>query len=172
MTLTSWMDRITKDPVKSEIYGGELIARLLDLPIDMFTGIIGGKLTKALLGLLFTWYGGKAGGGITRKGRELYELASHLLLSVLDPKPEDILRIREEFEQIKRSVGLGSIADTISVLFRDPREIKLAFELPVGGTTTTAKPQPTPQPAPAPQTIKKTRYAYPILLDEKTRGEI
>ena len=168
MALTSFMDRFTRDPARSEIYGGELIASLLEIPIDLTTGVVGGKIIKFLLGLLLTWYGGKQGGSLTRKGREAYELASHFLLRILDPKPEDIIRAREELEQLKRSIGLGSAGDVISVLFRDPREIKLAFELPIGKPKTTQPKTPT---TPATPTTTR-RFAYPVLLDEKVRGEI
>jgi len=141
MPLTSWLDGLTKDAAKSEIYGGELLARIFEIPIDLFSGVLGSKIIKMILGFALLKVAGRRGGTMSRAGREIHEIASHYIWEILDPRPEDISKLKQEVEDLKRAIGLGSVDDVLKVLFRDPEEVKRAvLGMPVRRRVKTPKP--------------------------------
>jgi len=159
MTLTGILDGLTKDPAKSEIYGGEFFSRIIEAPIDVFTSALGGKLFKFVLGLATMFLANQRGGTMSRTGRELHEIASHMMLSILDPTPEQIVRLKEDIENIKRSIGLGNLDDVLRALFRDPDEVKLAVLGRITPAPAVSKPATTAKPAP--------KRAAGLLLEER-----
>lgn len=111
---------------------------------------------KFFFGLGLTWVARKRGGALSREGREIVEIASHMALDILDPKPEDIQKLKDEVTNLKRAIGLGSTSDILKTLFRSPDEV-----FGVLGAKPTPKPAP-PKRAPAPTPAKTYAYAIPL----------
>ena len=126
-SLTGLFDKITKSEDLSKIYGTLLYNLLIDVPKDLFTRYVSNKILSLLFATAFAGLASKAGGTTTRLGFELHEIASHELLKVADPTPEQIQIMKKELENLKRAIGLGDAKEILRALFRTPEEVKLAL---------------------------------------------
>ena len=126
--ITGWLDGITKSSNISKIYGGELIARVADIPLDMLLTGLGKKIGTLAIGGAIA-LGATKMRGVPRLKDELHEIASHLITGAIDPTPAMITEIRGNVAQIRGALKLngGSRLRAIkNALVRSKSEVKAA----------------------------------------------
>jgi hypothetical protein len=88
-----------------------------------------------------------------RLRRELLALGTHELLRVVDPKPSDIIEVRDSLSKFISAVSRGDWNGALATMLRTPDELRNMFKMlglaeemaPVEVVT------PIPTPAPAPE---------------------
>ena len=119
----------------------EWIAALLELTTDIFTKGWLNKLINVLAGIIANGYA-ILGKGVDRRLRmELVTLGNHELTRVLDPKPQDIVELRESIEKLVEAIRKGDLLEALKSGIRSPAELQAALGLG----------DKAPAPSPAPQ---------------------
>ncbi len=106
----------------SQILGGELIAALLEIPVDMFTTALGRKLIKGAVGAVLV---GLSVGGVF-KGRpsaEVMEIGTHWLAEVLDPDKGIMDQLSFDIQNLKDAFSFGDPLKAASAFFTPVNEL-------------------------------------------------
>ena len=171
ISLTSWLDTVLgffadQAGVSREDYvaqtGGEWIASGIEFTADMFTKGIMNKLIQGLIGAILGSYAiwGKPN---PRLRKELIAMANHELTRILDPKPSDLIELRESIDKLVSAIQAKDLKLAMDALFRSPEELKnmlSALGIPVGELrieVPTAAPAAPPAPVVPPAPPKAER---------------
>ena len=161
ISLTSWLDTVLgyfadQAGISREDYvaqtGGEWIASGIEFATDMFTKGIMNKLIQGILGAVLGSYAiwGKPN---PRLRKELIAMANHELTRILDPKPSDLIELRESIDKLVSAIQAKDLKLALDALFRSPEELKnmlSALGIPVGELRVEAPTAPAPVAPPAP----------------------
>lgn len=141
-SITSVFDPVTKSSKMSTVYGSELLASILEVPIDMVMGALGGKIAKFLVGLGFSLGAKKVAG---RMKDDMHEIGSHMLFRFVDPTPSQIAELKSDFAKVRDALSFGNPMGALKALFR-PTALSFAAAKP-GLREAAATLSPTPMPA-------------------------
>ncbi len=136
-TLTKWLDPIL-----------DYFAKEAGMPVEEYSSRVGGEgLGAAVEGItdyvarswfskLVQFIAGAAAGGYATFGKdvnprlrkELLTFGLHELFRVVDPSPEEIVKMREEFQKFLDAVTRGDWQEALKWIIRSPEELKKPFE--------------------------------------------
>jgi len=152
LSLTSWLDpafkyfadqaKIPVDQYSSQV-GGEGIATGLEMLADLFTKGWLNKVVQFLAGLIADGYAIWGKDVPTRLRRELLAVGTHELLRIANPKPSEIIEVRQSLENFISAVQRGDWNAALASILRTPSEIQAMF-----GAVAPSAPAP-PQTPPA-----------------------
>jgi len=135
-TLTAWLDPALKFfadqaeiPVDQYVAqtGGEGIAAGIELVTDLFLTEFLNKLVQLGLGIGFGCYA-LWGKPTPRLRRELVTMANHQISRIVDPKPRDIIAIRENIAKLAEGLARGRADIAMEGRFRKPEELAEMLE--------------------------------------------
>ncbi|MHA1506314.1 MAG: hypothetical protein ACTSR0_03895 [Candidatus Asgardarchaeia archaeon] len=163
MALTNWLDsalgvfaRQAGIPVEeySAYVGGEAIGNGLEIITDIFTKGWFNKTVQFLTGLIGTTYAIYGKGVSPRLRKELLAIGTHELLRIFDPKPSDLIELRNSIDQLVAGIKNKDWNAILNSMLRSPAEIQ-AYFVSLGIPAPKAKPTELP---PAPKAVKKAVY--------------
>lgn len=166
-SITSVFDPVTKSPKMSNVYGSELIANALEIPIDMVMGALGGKIAKFLLGAAMSM-GAKSRKATGRMADDLHEIGSHMLFRFLDPTPGQIAELKADFAKIRDALSFGNPVGALKALFR-PTAVSFMAAKP-GLREAVAGLSPTPMPAGLAQITGQMPLPVPVDFPKQLGG--
>jgi len=133
VSITGWLDpalkyfadqtRIPVDQYSSQV-GGEGIGTALEMVADLFTKGWLNKGIQFLAGLIADGYAIWGKDVPTRLRRELLALGTHELLRIANPKPSDIIEVRQSIESFISAVQRGDWNAALASVLRTPSEIQ------------------------------------------------
>jgi len=153
LSLTAWLDPVLEYfarqagiPVSdySSQVGGEGIGTALEVVSDLFTKGWFNKLVQVAAGGMATAYAVWGRDVPMRLRKELLALGTHELLRFVDPKPSDLLELRESVDAFTSAVKRGDWNAALAAILRSPAEIRSM--LAAMGVPVAAKAAPTPTP--------------------------
>jgi len=141
----------------------EWIATGLEAVTDIFAKGWLNKLIQFIAGAIAAGYATWGKNVDPRLRRELLTIGQHELTRILDPKPQDIIELRESIENFVKAVQRGDWNAALASILRTPSEIKAMFGIkeatpaPPTPPALVAPPAPAPKPkeAPAPKATGK-----------------
>jgi hypothetical protein len=150
----------------------EFAAYLLELPIDAVSEPFAAKVSKGLAGLLLSVLPQHVGPLLarewtTRDTEDLQAIGKHFAAEMLDPRPEDLVKIAEAISEMRAGITFGDwtrIAKAFGV--KSPEEIKAAWDNAVAAwTKALGIPAPAPAAPPtAPPMTRETLASPPATL--------
>jgi len=118
--LTSILDKVTKNPTASIMYGGALLTGLMEIPLDMFLTALGSKMAKGVAAVLAGIGAYKTSGRISD---ELMMISASFAKELLDPDPEKLVALKTDVEKLVKSIQYGSYDGVADALVRNPNEV-------------------------------------------------
>jgi hypothetical protein len=152
--ITGWLDPALKYfadqagiPVSdySAQVGGEGIGVALECIADLFTKGWFNKAIQFVTGLVATGYAVWGRDVNIRLRKELLALGTHELLRVVDPKPSEIIDVRESLSNFINAVSRGDWDGALATMLRTPSELQAMLGV-MGAPVTPPVAIPTPAP--------------------------
>ena len=156
-TLTSWMDPIFEYFAReagisteeySSIAGSQGIGASIEVLSDLFLTPLAAKLAQGIAGLASVAYGVWGKPPSKRLQKELIVLGNQMLTRIIDPKPSDIIALRQNIDQLVEGIKTKDMAKITGALLRSPAELGQmlqALGAPVNVTGTAGSPSPRPE---------------------------
>ena len=136
VSITGWLDPaldyfakqsgIPVDQYSSQV-GGEGIGTALEMIADFFTKGWLNKGVQFTAGLIANSYAIWGKDVPIRLRRELLALGHHELLRIANPKPSDIIEMRQSIESFIRAAQRGDWNTALASILRTPAEIQAMF---------------------------------------------
>ena len=136
VSITGWLDPaldyfakqsgIPVDQYSSQV-GGEGIGTALEMVADFFTKGWLNKGVQFTAGLIANSYAIWGKDVPIRLRRELLALGHHELLRIANPKPSDIIEMRQSIESFIRAAQRGDWNTALASILRTPKEIQAMF---------------------------------------------
>jgi len=170
-TLTSWLDPVFEYFAReagisteeySSIAGSQGIGASVEILSDLFLQPLTAKVGQGIAGLATLCYGIWGKPPSKRLQKELIVLGNHMLTRIIDPKPSDIIAVRQNIDQLVEGIKAKDMAKITGALLRSPAELGQmlrALGAPVNVPAETPSPRPeipeiTPPPTPTPAPVK------------------
>lgn len=162
VSITSWLDPILKyfaeqagipvDQYASQV-GGEGIGTAMEMVADFFTKGWLNKGIQFVTGLIANCYAIFGKDVPIRLRRELLALGTHELLRIVNPRPSEVIEVRESLDSFIRALQRGDSIAALSSILRTPSELRNMLGIPESAPAPTQRPPlamsaPTPIPVP------------------------
>lgn len=130
-SLTQWLDPLFEYFAKESgipidqytaVAGGQGLGATEEVICDLFLQGVAGKIVQFATGLGATLYG-IFGKDNQRLKRELITWGQHSLTRVIDPKPSDIIEVRQNINDLVSGLQLGDAGKITNALIRSPTEL-------------------------------------------------
>ena len=190
VSLTKWLDPaldyFAKEagiPVAdySSQVGGEGIGNALEIAADFFTKGWLNKAIQGIAGLVADCYAIWGKNVPTRLRKELLGVGTHELLRIVDPKPSDLIEMRQSLQDFVAAAQRGDWNAAMASVLRSPAEIQamLGVMRLVPPPPAPVPPAGAPTPAPTPEEIVSTALPeivqgakYAVRGTEVARGTV